>query len=268
MFPMMNLFEIMQNAQGGNAVNNIANQFGLSQNQAQEAMKALLPAFEIGLKQQAQNADTMANFLQNLASGQTAKFHDADGDGIPDDAATAGNDVLGQLFGSKEVSRAVAAQASAMSGLSSTILKSMMPVIASMVMGGLFKGMSNQGFGGLLGQIAGGMFNQGGMMNQAGMNQGAFGNNPLGQILGQMMGAGQPQMAPQTGNPMSDMLGQMMGGLFGGQGQQPQAAPQSDPLKAGLDALTSMFNSGTEVQKNYQDNMGQLLQQMLGGARR
>lgn len=256
---MMNLFEIMQQAQGGNALNNLANQFGISTQQAQGAMQALLPAFEVGLKQQTQNVETMTSFLQNLASGGAEKFYDADGDGIPDEAETAGKDVLGQLFGSKEVSRAVAAQASAMSGLSDTLLKSMLPVIASMLMGGLFKGMSNQGFGGLLGQIAGGMLNQGST------------NNPLGQILGQMMGAGQ-QMAPQANNPMGGalggMLGQMMGGLFGGQQAPQQQTAQADPLKAGLDALTSMFNSGAQVQQNYQDNMGQLLQQMLGGGKR
>ncbi len=50
-----------------------------------------------------------------------------------------GNDVLSQLFGSPEVSQAVVAQAAATSGVGQAILKQMLPVIASMVMGGLFK---------------------------------------------------------------------------------------------------------------------------------
>jgi hypothetical protein len=300
---MMNLAEIMQAAQGGNAMTNMASQFGLSPEQTQSAMEALLPAFQNGLQRQTQDASSMTDFLQNLAGGNHAAFHDADGDGIPDDAATAGQDVLGQLFGSKDVSRAVAAQAAATTGISDTILKSMLPVVASMVMGGLFKGMANQGFGGLLGQIAGGALQggnnplgsilgqmmggqQGSAMN---VNAGGMGGG-IGDILGKMMGGGQQAGAAQSGGGIGDilgkmlggaqqggagqaaggglggMLGQMMGGMMGG--QQQQAAPATDPMQAGLEALTSMFNAGTQGQGQGQNAMGSIFEAMLGGAKR
>ena len=50
-----------------------------------------------------------------------------------------GNGILGHLFGSKELSRAVAAQAAQATGIGQEMLKQMLPVIASMIMGGLFK---------------------------------------------------------------------------------------------------------------------------------
>jgi hypothetical protein len=247
---MMNLFEIMQAAQGGNAIDNLARQFNLSGQQAQGAVEALLPAMQMGLQRQTESVDLFTQFLQTLSGGEHQQAFDADGDGIPDNAAQQGNDILGQLFGSKDVSRAVAAQASAATGLSDTILKSMLPVIASMMMGGLFKGMNNQGFGGLLGQIAGGMLQQP--------------SNPMGDLLGQMMGGAAAQPQAQN-NPFGSLLGSLFGGLFGGAPQQTQAA---NPMQAGLDTLTSMFQSGTQVQQNYQSGLQDIFASMLGQGRR
>jgi hypothetical protein len=47
----------------------------------------------------------------------------------------------------------VAQYAAQSTGLSSSLLKAMMPVIISMIMGGLFKKMSGGGLGGLLEQM-------------------------------------------------------------------------------------------------------------------
>ncbi|MGL4637334.1 MAG: DUF937 domain-containing protein [Beijerinckiaceae bacterium] len=244
---MMNLFEMMTQAQGGNAMQNMAQQFGLGQEQTQSAIEALLPALSMGLQKQTESVDGFQNLLQMFGGGQYSGFHDADGDGIPDNAATQGNDVLGQLFGSKEVSRAVADQASLMSGVSSTILKQMLPVVASMVMGGMFKGAMNNGLGGILGQAM-----QGG----------------LGSILGQAMG-GQQQPQNPMGNmmansPMGGMMGGLLGNLFGGLlggKPAPQPAPAPDPMMAGLDMLKGMFQSGQQVSQSYQNNLQSIFEQ-------
>jgi hypothetical protein len=237
---MMNLFEMMMQAQGGNAVNNMARQFGLQPEQAQGAMEALLPAFQMGMQRQAESTDGLQNLIQMFGGGQHAGFHDADGDGIPDDAATQGNDVLGQLFGSKDVSRAVAAQASAMSGVSDSILKQMLPVMASMLMGGMFKGAMGSGLGGLMGQAM-----QGG----------------LGGMMGQMMGGAQPQQQA-GGGLMGGLLGNLFGGMMGGGKPAPQ--PQADPMMAGLDMLKGMFNTGQQVQRSQMDGLQQIFEQFSG----
>jgi hypothetical protein len=251
---MMNLFEIMQAAQGGRAVNNLANQFGLSPQQTENALEALLPAFSMGLQRQTQAPDVFSQLAGMMTGGAQAHqqaFEDANGDGIPDHLQQQGNEVLGQLFGSKDVSRAVADQASMVSGVQSSILKAMLPVVASMVMGGLAKSASSQGLGGLLGQFAQSMAGGGMAQPQA--------SNPLGGLMGAMFGGGQPTQ-PQGG--MGGLLGGLMGAMLGGQKPQPQPAG-FDPAAMGLEALTQMFSTGRQVQDQYQNNLQGIFDAML-----
>ena len=83
---MLPLFEMLNNAGQGNGVDQIARQFGISNQQAQEAMEALLPAFSQGLKRNAADPYGAGNFLGALASGQHAKYFE--------DAANAFSPVL------------------------------------------------------------------------------------------------------------------------------------------------------------------------------
>ena len=203
---MNNLFEMMMQAQGGNAMQNMARQFGLAPEQAQKAVEAVLPAFQMGLQKQAESVDGFQQLMRTMTGGAFAGLHDANGDGIPDRATEQGNDVLGQIFGGKEVSRAVAAQAAAMSGISDAVVKQMLPIVASMLMGGLYKGVANQGAGGALGHAM----------------QGNFGN-----AMTEMMRGGQG--APAT-NPLQDMMsGGMLGQIIGGMmGQKPAPPPPQE----------------------------------------
>ncbi|MEO7564822.1 MAG: DUF937 domain-containing protein [Sphingomicrobium sp.] len=55
-----------------------------------------------------------------------------------------GNDVLGQIFGSKDVSREVAADAAQKSGVSSDLLKKMLPLVAMLAAGYVAKRMGQK----------------------------------------------------------------------------------------------------------------------------
>jgi len=303
---MMNLYEMMQSAQNGQAMQNIARQYGLSQQQTQAAMDALLPAFSMGLQRQTQDPYAFGNLAQMMTATPFAKMFEAPGNAIPANAQTMGNDVLSQLFGSKEVSNAVAAQAAATSGVGQAILKQMLPVIASMVMGGLFKSASSQGMGGMFGQI--GEMMRGQPPGQASAQPSPNPTNPLEAILGGLFGNGQNPGAGQTqgGGPfgggqmpggqmgmdqMGGMLGQILTGMLGG-GQQaePQSAPQprsaprqaqpqdepddtppsdeTGPGSIGLDALNQMFEHGRQVQDSHQDALKSIFEGMFGGQNR
>ncbi len=245
---MMNLYEMMNQAQGGNAMANMAKQFGLSPEQTQSAMAALLPAFSVGMQQQAASVDGLQSMMQMFGGGQYAGFHDANGDGIPENATHAGNDILGQLFGSKDVSRAVAQQASAVSGISDSILKQMLPVIASMLMGGMFKGAMNNGLGGLMGQAM-----QGGL--SGGLSGGISGG------MGNMYQQPAPAQPQAGGGLFGGLLGTVLGGLMGGGQPQPQPQPAPDPMMAGLDLLKGMFQTGQQVNTSYQNNLQAMFEQ-------
>lgn len=298
---MMNLFEMMQSAQHGQAMQNLARQYGLSLQQTQNALDALLPAFTMGLQRQTQDPYAFGNLARMMTASPFGSLYDANGDGIPDNAAMMGSNVLNQLFGSKEVSDALAAQAAATSGVGQAVLKQMLPVIAAMLMGGLFKSTSNQGLGGIFGQFAEMM--QGRMPGQqpAPPPRQQAPANPLEAILGSLFGgqAAQPGQMPggaAGANPMGDLLGQILNGMLGG-GQpgraeeeappaqkprspspRPQAQPEPEaeaqtaapsgeigPGSIGLDALNQMFEHGRQVQDEHQNALKSILDAMLGG---
>jgi hypothetical protein len=70
-----------------------------------------------------------------------------------------GNDVLGQILGSKDASRSVAADAAGQTGLDVGTLKQLLPHLASMAAGASGGGAAQGGLGGLgnLGGMLGGV---------------------------------------------------------------------------------------------------------------
>jgi hypothetical protein len=267
---MINLFEIMQGAQGGNAYQNLANQFGIGQQQAQQAVEAVLPAISLGLQQQAQTIEGWQNILSTLGQSQnSAQFYDSDGDGIPDHLESEGRNALGSMFGGPDMTQAITQQAAQFAGLPASMMQQMMPVIAAMIMGGLFKGASNSGLGGILGQMMqggaapgglggmlGGMFGQGmGQQNPGPQNPG----NVFGNVLGGMFG-GQPQPQQQPGG-LGGIFGTILNSMVTG-GRPPEPPPQADPMAASLEMLKGMFETGKHVQSTqmsaWQDMFSQL----------
>lgn len=259
---MPSLFDILAQAQNGNGMQALAQQFGLSQQQAQSAVEALLPAFSQGLKRNTSDPYGLGSFMTAMASGQHAKYFEDASRAFSPQGVDEGNGILGHLFGSKDLSRAVASQAAQASGVSQQILQQMLPAVASMMMGGLFKQTTNQ-------------------MQAAG---GFGGGNPLGEIIEQMMrqaGGGAPasqqRQAPQPADPMDNPLGKVLQDMFGGGAQQPQSQPQQAPNPYGDNplgkVLQDMFGGGAQqpqgrpqqTQSPYGDNpLGRIFEEMLG----
>ncbi|RWD99930.1 DUF937 domain-containing protein [Mesorhizobium sp.] len=235
---MPSLFDIFAQAQNGSGMQALAQQFGLSQQQAQAAVQALLPAFSQGLQRNTADPYGMGAFMTAMASGQHAKYFEDATRAFSPQGVDEGNGILGHLFGSKDLSRAVAAQAAQATGLSQQVLQQMLPAMASMMMGGLFKQTNNQM------QAAGGF---------------GGGGNPLGEIIEEMMrqaGGGvqapQPRQAPQQApNPYGDNpLGKVLQDMFGGGAQQPQGRPQQ--------------TQPTQTQNPYGDSpLGKIFEEML-----
>src|SRR4030095_7820274 len=103
----------------------IARELGVSEAQASAGANALLPSILGGFKKQAQaqppGLDGLCGRRGQLGGGGLL-------DNVLSPAPTdvsQGNDVLGQIFGSKEVSRAVAQNAASQSGLDPSLLKKM-----------------------------------------------------------------------------------------------------------------------------------------------
>jgi hypothetical protein len=191
---MNNLYEILAEAEDGEAMAMLGREFGLTPQQTQAAVMALLPAISTGLKQATATPEGLGELFSVMGQQRdlSAMY------GAPDVAfaaqgRAAGNDVLSVIFGSPDVSRAVVDQAQRFSGVGGAILKKMLPVIAGIIISGL---MGGRGQGAPKGSAT------------------APSGNVLGDILGQIFGRGlpggaPPQQAPSPQFPAPSPGGQM-----------------------------------------------------------
>lgn len=150
----MNLIEMLTSAQGGGAMREIAQQFGIDQTQAQQAVEQLAPAISGGLKRNMQSQGGMQSLLSALQGGQHQRYLDEPGRVVQPEAVQDGNAILGHVLGSKEESRNVARQAAQQTGIGESIMKQMLPIVATMVMGSLSKQTPESAMQGVQGQDA------------------------------------------------------------------------------------------------------------------
>ena len=144
----MNLNDIIQSAQGGAGLQNLATQFGLSPEQTQAAVQAIIPALSHGLQRTAQDPGALSGVVNEIGSGAHAgSYSDPAQTGA---AVDAGTGALGQIFGGPGVTNQITQQISNVSGLSPAIIASLLPAVTSMVMGGLAHAMNQQGQGAAL----------------------------------------------------------------------------------------------------------------------
>lgn len=183
-------------------LSSLARELGISESQAATGAAALTPAILGGFKKQAQSQpaglEGLGNLLGQLGGGDLL---DTVLSPKPTDVSQ-GNTVLGAIFGSKDVSRAVAQRAASQSGLDPALLKRMLPILAMLVGGYMARQRGTPapppaappaggGLGGLLG--------------------GLLGRKPAA-------GSGAPGLAAMLdldgdGNPLDDILG--MAGKLG-----------------------------------------------------
>lgn len=194
-----NLFDMLTQASGGAAVQQVSKQTGLAPDQTQMAIKALLPAIAAGLQRNVGQKGGLESLLGALQNGQHAQYLDQPDSLSRPEAIADGNAILGHLLGSKDTSRAVAGQAAQKTGISSDVLKMVLPMVASMAMASLSKQAKQPDVMSAFAGMLGGAQPQ---PAQAG----------LGGLLGGMLGGGQKQQAAPQG-----ALG-MLGGLLDADG--------------------------------------------------
>jgi hypothetical protein len=270
---MLPLFDMMMKAQDGDAVEAMGKQFGLAQEQMTEAMAALMPAFSTGLKRATSNPYDFSALMAAISSGSYAKYFEDMAKAFSPQGVADGNAILGQIFGSKEVSRAIAAQAAQMSGIGQDIYKQMMPAVANAMVGGMFKQIAEQ-FQAAGNAIAAGKtpnfveqwMQATGMVEKPKASPQSLFDNPFMQSFQAMF---TPQAArdqgsagadPFAANPFLQAFAAMMNPPAAKTPEKP--APTPDPNSLG-GFFNQMFDSGIEVQKNYQKNMDSIFDTYL-----
>lgn len=184
----------------------IARQLGVSETEAASGAAALAPAILGGFKKQAQaqpsGLEGLGGLLGKLGGGR-----------LLDDVVAPqptnvnrGNDVLGQIFGSKDVSRTVAQNAASNTGLSPDLLKKMLPMVAMLVTGYLAKQKAADGAPVAQSGPAGAPAESGGG-GLGGMLGGLLGGGPAGaQRTGATGGLASMLDMNGDGNPLDDIM--------------------------------------------------------------
>ena len=191
----LNLFDMLAQTNNGAGITQLAQQFGIDEAQAQSAISALLPAISSGLKRNVAEPGGLQSLIQALQNGSHGELLDQPERLADEETIADGNSILSHILGSRDVSRAAADRASESTGLPSSLLQQMLPVIASMAMSALSKQTGDSSIGGMLSGMLAGNAPQGGSRAGGGL---------LGGMLGSVLGGG---AAASTGsdNPLGGL---------------------------------------------------------------
>jgi hypothetical protein len=275
---MASLYEILDNAHDGEAMTTLGRQFGMTPTQTQAAVTALLPAISTGLKQSTATLDGLGKLFGMMGQQQDLRdMYDDPETAFGSEGVTAGNDALSMIFGSPEVSRAVVDQAQKFSGVSSDVLKKLLPVLVGTLLSGLMRSGSTgkpaspaqpAPSGGSLGDILGQIFGRAmqgspGTSADTGQQSPAPGRQPLPI----------PTDTSGQGDPGGDLLGTILRELDKGirEGRiKPviigggDGGPVQIPMPGGRQ--TPMPSDSDEPQMPGGDVFGQILRDIFGGA--
>jgi len=190
----MSLLDTILNSQNGAAVQHLGDHLGLGADQTTAALSALVPALAGGLHQNAQTPAGLGGLIAALTGGNHQQYLDNPATLGHADTIADGNAILGHVFGSKDVSREVATQAAAQTGIGADVLQKMLPMAAALVMGAMAR--HNAGASGM-----------GGSMTSS-LAPGAGGDlmNAIASTLGQG-GAGTPGGGIDIGGLLGKFLG-------------------------------------------------------------
>ncbi len=117
----------------------LSQQFSLSKGDTSSVLGQLVPVLAKGMKANTQQPSGLESLASALSKGQHAQYFDNPSAATREDAVQDGNAILGHLLGSKDVSRSLAGRAEQNTGVSSDLIKKMLPVVAALAMGALSK---------------------------------------------------------------------------------------------------------------------------------
>lgn len=234
---MINLFETLQKAQGGQALDAIGRQFAMSPAQVQTAVDALLPAYTVALQYLARNPQLWPSLIAGMAAVTQ-----------PTRAANP----LAALFGGGEAGRQIAAQVGAASGLGSGVIQQMMPVVAGHLAGAfgqaLAKAQPGAGMAENWGELIGGL-----------AKASVPGEDP----------APPPEPEPAA-NPFDPATYARLFQQMLAPPPEPPAPPQPPPpppptsAELGMEAMAQFVQTGREAQEQHLQALTTIIGQMWG----
>jgi hypothetical protein len=141
----MGILTELLGGQNGQMVTQMARNFGLDESEVQKVLGQLIPAVSNGIKSNSGSGDGLSSLVNALSKGEHQRYLDQPELLANNAAVDDGNAILGHVFGTKEVSRNVAGQAAQATGVDESIIKKLLPLAATAVMGALSKQTANTG---------------------------------------------------------------------------------------------------------------------------
>jgi hypothetical protein len=127
----MNILQTMLAADGGEIVQQLADQFGINPTQATATMSALLPALAGGMKEKMESG-AGPEIAQWLRTSRLSQFADYPDSLASPGALNQGRTLLSTIFGSEDTSHLVSLVAEKV-GLGSGVISSMLPISATLL---------------------------------------------------------------------------------------------------------------------------------------
>ena len=141
----MSLLNSLLGPNGGNLVGQLAKQIDLDENDVQNIVGQLLPAVSRGLKRNSNSENGLTNLVDALDRGDHGRYLENPSTLSDESTVQDGNAILGHIFGSKDVSRNVAGYAAQQTGSDPSLVKKLLPIVASLAMAALSNQASARG---------------------------------------------------------------------------------------------------------------------------
>lgn len=181
----MDLMDLLKATGGGDSLGQLAKTVGLGSSDTSSLVKALAPALMRGMQKNTADDSGVAGLRRALESGGHDRYIDKPELLASKATRRDGNNILGHIFGSKDVSRNVAAAASQDTGIDASLIKKALPLLATLAMGAMSKKTSSG--------------------RDLGTSASAGGLGPLGDLIGGLGGGRGAQRDDGVG--LDDILG-------------------------------------------------------------
>ena len=152
----MGLLQTILEAQNGGIIKQLASASGLNSQTAATAVAKLLGGLNKGVQQNTANSSGLEALMGAIQGGNHDRYLSKQDAAFSPAALLDGNNILGHILGNKDASRGLAGKVAKETGISSSILKKMLPIVATLAMGALKQqSSSGGGLGQLFGSISG-----------------------------------------------------------------------------------------------------------------
>ena len=148
----MNVFDMIAQAQNGEVLTKLASQHGISREAIDAVARHLLPELSYNIEKNTLSRGGLADVVQSIGRGNYEKYLEPGIDLTANESVESGNNLLGQILGTKYHSRRLADQTERETGVPAKTIRQLLPQMANLSMGAVAKETQDR-FGDIFGRL-------------------------------------------------------------------------------------------------------------------